>query len=187
MIKENFRLPWKCVYPGDRDKDFIIVNNYYAWYYTYGKIYRPKSYMEIGVRLGYSTIAVGLGSKELTDIYLFDNNSGEYRLKEGEKNIKKMLPCTRIHLYLTDTQKMNTLNFKVDMAHIDGAHTREGVKHDLHLVSKCINLGGWVIIDDTKWKHIHDGVCDFLIENKNFKYLEHIDSLRGNVLLLRKI
>jgi hypothetical protein len=121
----------------------------------------------------------------LKNVYLYDNNSGEFNLNDGLKNIKKVLHNVQFKTFILDTQKITELNCFADMAHIDGEHTKIGVYNDLKLIAKCINLNGVVIIDDTKWIHIKEGVLDFLNEVKDFALYEEINNLRGHILLQR--
>lgn len=121
----------------------------YEMYYTIGARTCPLSILEIGVRFGYSLYCMCKGSYYINKIYGFDN---EYDL-EGSLEVAR----TRLrdwegslHLFKIDTQRAHSLpvDGTVDLAHIDGWHTEDGVYHDCQLVKPHLKKGSFLLIDD---------------------------------------
>jgi predicted O-methyltransferase YrrM len=135
--------------PIDDGVDWLGKGTYIA-YYAIGQYLRPKSIVEIGVRYGYSLESMRRGSGETKHIFCFDNEqdclgSGEYVF-----NKLKDVELETLDVINANTQAINSLNInmKIDLGHIDGCHTFDGVYHDCILVSKVMKRNGVILVDD---------------------------------------
>jgi len=134
----------------------------YEYYFTYAQQFRPAVVVEIGVQRGYSAIAFLLGYPEIKRLYLFDNDADGYPLAEAVRQIERaktdLGSTAELVPVLLDTQSVGALPVPgpVNLAHVDGRHTREAASHDLGLVAPLIAPGGRIVMDDL-W---HPGVLE---------------------------
>jgi len=140
----------------DRNKPYITNKNYYEWYYALGKYYQPESFLEIGVRFGYSMMSVVTGAIDtIKHVQGYDNESyGETRDKVASSN---QIARDHMELLLTgknikfDIDRMDTvkelgeLSRSYDLIHIDGDHSYKGAQHDMDLT---IGKAKVIMVDD---------------------------------------
>lgn len=125
-----------------------IGRDTYKIYWAIGRAFKPESYLEIGVRFGHSILAVAKGSGTLKTAYGFDN---ELDITNGLKfaDVKIRPFVADLHLTKADTQTLTALEVPpVDIAHVDGMHTYDGVRHDCELAWAALKPGGLMLIDD---------------------------------------
>lgn len=135
------------IHPADIGQPWMNQDTYRI-YWAIGRAFKPTSYLEIGVRFGYSIQAVATGSGRLKTAYGFDN---EYDLAGSLDIARSRLASIveNLHLQKYDTQSLATLgNVPTDIAHIDGWHTRQGVYHDCQLAFPQVKANGLLLIDD---------------------------------------
>lgn len=164
--------------------------NYYEWYYTYSYTLHPGIVAEIGVQRGYSAISMLMGYPAMRRLYLFDNESYGYSLATAVQQIRqaqiKIYSFTDIQAFLLDTQKVGALPIPngLDLAHVDGDHTRDGAMHDLELVARLINPGGCIILDDLNQPEVERAAVAFMDAHREFihqripTYTQHQLSIR---------
>ncbi|MHA1948697.1 MAG: class I SAM-dependent methyltransferase [Candidatus Thorarchaeota archaeon] len=127
---------------------YITDGNYYEWYYTVAQHYKPTSYLEIGVRFGYSTLAVLAGASGSVELMRgYDNESYEKGSNaKASANINKFAgDDVDVNIITQSTQELNSIDGFWDLVHVDGAHGYGGCQHDMDLlIDKCKVM----IIDD---------------------------------------
>lgn len=138
----------------EENKDYVLGQNYYEWYWSYSNQIKPKNVLEIGVKWGYSSIAMGLGYNLIENLYLYDNEAKGIPLRLAVENIQTAMPYTKIF-----PQVLNTLNidknsvhfdFKFDIIHIDGGHSYQAALNDIEWTHEHLSDCGIIIVDDTK-------------------------------------
>jgi len=189
----------KYIHEEDLDLPQFYSYDYYEWYYTYGKLFKPKTLLEIGVRRGYSAISLGLGSQQIEEYFLIDNAEDGVPLAEGGANIQTAFPKAKINMLQQNSQDIKNISefvpTFVDMVHIDGRHDFKGATNDLKLTySICSNI---IVLDDVghhkneqgieKYIHgIEEAILYFLAAHKEFVINSHICNWTGNIILQRR-
>jgi hypothetical protein len=141
----------------DRGEAYLQNKGTYAWYWAIGRVLQPRTVAEIGVRFGYSALAIAKGAEEATGYYGFDNESYVPGcLAIAWRALKRCYPMTFTNR--TDTQGVTHDSFLdllpsygIDLFHIDGDHTYEGAHNDLLLALAGTTEGGYILIDDVDY------------------------------------
>ncbi len=119
----------------------------------------PSSFLEVGVRRGWSTAAVALASPECK-IYAFDEWHENYGGSPNpgpqfvQSELAKFGYTKPIHFISGDSHKTLRQFFTdnpsrtVDMVLIDGDHSVDGANQDLRDTMPFINVGGVMVFDD---------------------------------------
>jgi len=162
--------------------DYVWSGNCFEWYYALSKIIQPKSFMEIGVRFGFSFLPTLLGSTNLEyalgwDLETYGNNEA------AKENIKKYYTGNCIwELQHIDSQQMSELPQFFDLVSIDGCHDYECKIHDLNIVSKN---SLYTIIDDYDYHpQVRDAVTYWMKNNiEKIEWSLYIPSFRGTQLI----
>jgi predicted O-methyltransferase YrrM len=156
----------------DRTADWI--ENVYTWLYAIAAVVQPRSIAEIGVRYGYSAVALLHGARHATSYYGFDNETyvpGSLRVAAGAL---QALPAagdaaSRLQWCLVrcNTQREERLLCApVDLFNVDGDHTEAGCLHDLHLAHAATRPGGWIVVDDYDYHpEVRRAVQQFIVEH----------------------
>jgi len=123
-----------------------LKTNYYNFYYSYGRHFKPKNIYEIGVRTGYTAYFLLLGSKALKyrgiDLETYKVDSTKLALK-----LLKQV-CNNIDISICDSHTLKALDEKYDLIHIDGDHSYDGKIQDLELSLNNLSDNGVIIVDD---------------------------------------
>jgi len=165
--------------------EYIKCCNYYEWYYSIAKRVNPKSYFEIGVRLGYSMGVVISASPNMEYVEGWDNESyTPNSIQMAEKNIRDTVITDKITLNLlhkdSQLEKTPPSGF-FDLVHIDGDHRPEGVYHDICLVMGCCRI---CMIDDYYNTDTAKGINKFIKDHSAIiKNSTTIDTVRGMCVL----
>lgn len=183
--------------PSDPTATLQRVDDYHKIYqlkYDICKAKNPKRIAEIGVRAGYSAWTFLQACPNAT-YYGFDANNGTHGGAGGEdgsywKWAESILSGygDAITLSEIDTQKVDHLILSdIDLFHVDGDHTVQGVMHDLDLAVQAINDDGWILVDDIVYlEDVAKGATKWLFNNRD-KFDSHfIMSLRGDIIIWRK-
>ena len=137
-----------------------------------------NSFLEIGVHNGGSSILVIDGNDNLKEVYGIDLFSDMYSIDKHlnlEKfdryqyfrrddlsinktvsNLQKFLPDTvalnlvQGNTYFDDTEEKfkSILNSPLDLIHIDGDHTADGIRNDFNRYSKYLKKNKFLVFDD---------------------------------------
>lgn len=58
----------------------------------------------------------------------------------------------------------------IDILHIDGNHNEMNVSRDILLYTHLVKKGGYIIMDDSNWESVKNGINNFLLSN--FKLIQ---------------
>lgn len=109
---------------------------------------QPRAIFEIGVRAGYSALAMLLAAPDAM-LLGWDADRGDYGGLAGY--VERVRPWLEAHapgrttVEIRDSQRELALPARFDLAHIDGDHSHEGTLHDIAL---CAPFCRWLLIDD---------------------------------------
>jgi predicted O-methyltransferase YrrM len=162
--------------------DYVWSGNCFEWYYAIAKTIKPKTFMEIGVRFGFSFLPTMLGSENLEyalgwDLETYGNNEiarnniGEYYKGNCKWEIE--------HL---DSQEQTQLPQFFDLVSIDGCHDYNCKIHDLKL---AMENSHYVILDDYDYHtDVRNSVSQFMRDYSNrIEWALYIPTFRGSQLI----
>lgn len=144
----------------DKDAQYIIGGNYYEWYAGMSAMIQPKAIAEIGVRYGYSMMAMLASISEVTDIQilLIDNELSGVSLTQAWLKIDHMLQTEKFPINVFPTlmkldsrclQPFTRPTGQYDLIHIDGGHDAHTLLHDLDwAMSALVREKGLIVVDD---------------------------------------
>lgn len=145
---------------GEENADYVASNNCYEWYLSYPLNLRRNTarILEIGVRYGYSAVAMMMGAtsrSSLVEYWGFDDGSYGADPLQQKDRIQSLFSPGSIEMVLrrVNTQDVGRLDGVIgsfDILHVDALHTAggEGEVHDLKLVAPFLKRGGIIIVDD---------------------------------------
>ena len=160
------------------DEWFVDLNKIYRWYWAVGAMIKPESVLELGVRYGYSAVALlrGLlataGSCDIPYIGVDSECDGIPSNAIAAKNLRWLNPQAAILKYSTADPELNSTIQSVrgrglpfDLIHIDGDHSEAGIINEL-AIAKIWSTGNTIIlVDDCNTDHINKAVTDFCCES----------------------
>lgn len=165
--------------------DYVWSGNCFEWYYAIGKFLQPKTFLEIGVRFGFSFLPLMIGSQKLEYCVGWDNE--EYgNNKYAIENIKQYYKGNaKFEILTVDSHDFVKLPMFFDIVSIDGDHTYNGKILDLELT---LGNSKYVIIDDYDYHRDVRNATDFFIEKYEDKILSchYFKSFRGTLLIIYK-
>lgn len=166
--------------------DISIFNGHYgsSTYYAdlagLGKKYAPQRVLEIGVRYGYSGIAITSGAltdgapppvtyvgldAEFFSGHTNDQEYGNYRSNAvAAENFKRFRPGVEATFFTCDTRQglpEEVLAQQFDLINVDGDHSYEGAYGDLRQVWPLLAPGGLIVVDDTGMVDVKRAVEQF--------------------------
>ena len=166
--------------------DYIWCGNYYEWNYAISKVLQPKSYLEIGVRFGFSFLPTLLGSEKLEyalgwDLETYGNNT--IAINNLNKYYKGNCKWEILHI---NSQEQDKLPQFFDLINIDGCHDRNCKIHDLKL---AMNQSKYVILDDYDYIPQVREATDFFLKEYRYRidWNEYLPTFRGTQLIKFKI
>lgn len=162
--------------------DYVWSKNCFEWYYAIAKAVQPKTFMEIGVRFGFSFLPTLVGCDSLEyalgwdletygDNNIANENIGKYY--EGKCNWE---------IQHVDSQIQTVLPQHFDLISIDGCHDYECKIHDLELAMENTT---YVILDDYDYHNdVRRSIDDFLKKyDHRIEYAEYIETFRGSMFI----
>jgi len=165
----------------DEHRSYICSENYYEFYYAISKYFKPKTILEIGVRLGYSFASMYAGSFD-TIKYMegWDNCSYvENSVEISKINLKNFIKCD-FNILDIDSH-IQIMKEYYDLIHIDGDHTYDGAIKDLELTKLHAKT---IIVDDyAAFDTVKNAVNDFVRQNNLENKLSYIPSCQGMAVL----
>lgn len=196
-MKSDFVFNEKIIFPKDptfSKKQLEVYKKIYAVKYEICKEQNPRFIAEIGVRAGYSAWAFLQACPDA--FYLgFDANNGTHGGQGGKdgryfKWAEKILDGFgfTFNLVQLDTQTVNKLGINdVELFHVDGDHTINGVMHDLDLAFKAISNDGLILVDDIDYlATVKQGVFLWIDKMLEVIKVEKRESPRGEMLIRKK-
>lgn len=195
-------VPREC-FNHDENTDYLHSGNCFEWNYAVAKAIRPKSYLEVGVRFGYSfipTLYGGMPSLRIAigwDLETYGNN------QIARQNIKNYGPSYTfgdgygnlcgITIEHQDSQKIQELPQFFDLIYIDGCHDYDCKMHDLRLtVGKC----KYVYLDDYDYLvDVRRATDDFMREvgtdgwgkSSIIEWAAYLPTFRGSWIIKYKV
>jgi hypothetical protein len=162
--------------------DYVFCKNYYEWNYAIAKYIQPKTFLEIGVRFGFSFLPSLVGSDRLEyalgwDLETYGDN------KIANENIAKYYNGScKWEIQKVDSQKVDVLPQKFDFINIDGCHDYDCKKHDLNLA--MVNCR-YALLDDYDYhSYVKESIDDFIKENEDkIESSIYIPTFRGSKLI----
>lgn len=140
--------------------------------FSAAKVLRPDSYLEIGVCEGDSLVSLLKGHLETRKIHLIDDFGGKYggTGRGNDLHIRKILDLpkfNRLNSAMIWSEKSKDVlpvliekDHRFDLITVDGDHSENGAREDLHSCWELLNPGGFIIFDDT--------------EHPNHRYLKRV-------------
>ena len=160
--------------PGDT---FIDTDETYTWYRAIAAAKAPKQILELGVRYGYSGIAMLQGAR-------WAGAMANYVGVDGEVDGVVSSEIARLNLRgyeCIQILKLNTRNVDIvnaginglgtfDIVHIDGNHSVDGVRNEMGIALMWSRPKGLIVVDDCDVPHIKAAV-DKLCADYGIDYL----------------
>lgn len=162
--------------------DYVWSGNCFEWYYAISKIIQPKTFMEIGVRFGFSFLPTLMGSEKLEYALGWDLETyGDNQI--ATENISKYYKgdC-KWEIKCVDSQIEKELPQFFDLISIDGCHDYDCKIHDLNIAMKNSK---YAILDDYDYHtDVRNSVSQFMRDNvKNIEWSLYIPTFRGSQLI----
>lgn len=162
--------------------DYVYSGNCFEWYWALGKVIQPKSFLEIGVRFGFSFLPSIQSSDKIEyalgwDLETYGNNT------IANQNIGKYYNGNaKWEIQHIDSQLQNELPQFFDLVSIDGCHDFDCKIHDLKL---CIGKSSYVILDDYDYHQEVRNSTDLFIKehSEHIEWEEYLPTFRGSKLI----
>ena len=162
--------------------DYTHSGNCFEWYYAIAKTIQPKTFMEIGVRFGFSFLPTLVGSDSLEyalgwDLETYGNNA------IAQKNISDYYSGScKWELQHEDSQAKTELPQFFDLVSIDGCHDYNCKIHDLKL---AMVSSRYAILDDYDYHtDVRNSTNRFMRDHaKNIEWGLYIPTFRGTMLI----
>lgn len=162
--------------------DYILSGNCFEWYYAIAKTLQPKTFMEIGVRFGFSFLPTLVGSEQLEyalgwDLETYGNND------IAKRNISHYYSGNcKWELDHVDSQEKTELPQFFDLVSIDGCHDYNCKIHDLKLAMRSSR---YAILDDYDYHtDVRNSTNQFMRDHvANIEWGLYIPTFRGTMLI----
>lgn len=162
--------------------DYTHSGNCFEWYYAISKTIKPKTFMEIGVRFGFSFLPTLVGSEQLEyalgwDLETYGNNT------IARDNIGQYYTGNcKWELDHVDSQEKQELPQFFDLVSIDGCHDYNCKIHDLKL---AMANSHYAVLDDYDYHtDVRNSTNQFMRDNvKNIEWGLYIPTFRGSMLI----
>jgi len=163
--------------------DYVWSGNCFEWYWALGKVIQPKSFLEIGVRFGFSFLPTIQASTQLEyalgwDLETYGNNN-----IETTNHIQKYYNGNaKWEIKSIDSQIQTELPQFFDLISIDGCHDYDCKVRDLKL---CIGKCNYVILDDYDYHSDVRNSTDFFLgtHSEYIEWDEYLPTFRGSKLI----
>jgi len=163
--------------------DYTLSGNCFEWYWALGKVIQPKSFLEIGVRFGFSFLPTIQASTQLEyalgwDLETYGNNN-----IETTNHIQKYYNgSAKWEIKSIDSQIQTELPQFFDLISIDGCHDYDCKVRDLKL---CIGKCNYVILDDYDYHTDVRNSTDFFLHrySEHIEWQEYLPTFRGSMLI----
>ena len=164
--------------------DYVWSGNCFEWYWALGKTIQPKTFMEIGVRFGFSFLPTIQSSANLEyalgwDLETYGDNFNDMATENIQKYYYGDAKWEIKHI---DSQNETELPGFFDLISIDGCHDYDCKVHDLKL---CINKCNYVILDDYDYHADVKNSTDFFLHTyaEHIEWQEYLPTYRGSMLI----
>lgn len=160
-------------------------NQYHAKWDAVRQV-QPKVIAEIGVRAGYSALAMLLAAPAARYIG-FEADRGNFGGEVGltRRAIPSVLAGFAHEVRYVDSQTLSRIDEPVDLFHVDGDHSYDGTAHDLELAWGCAAV---VLVDDYDYIRAVQAATDHFIVVHRLVYpfcqMLSDGGFRGSMMLL---
>ena len=147
------------------DRWFVDAHDTYTWYRAVAMKLQPRRIAELGVRYGYSAIALIRGARPESFVGIDGEADGVVSNSTALQNItdsRNTTDVTRlthvtIHTFNTRNQFRAIVGAigECDMIHVDADHSREGILRELDIARRVCRTGA-ILVDDCDVPHILD-------------------------------
>lgn len=165
--------------------DYVFSGNCFEWYWALGKALQPKTFLEIGVRFGFSFLPTIQSSRKAEyalgwDLETYGNN--KIAIDNIGRHYKGNCKWEILHI---DSQEQKELPQHFDLVSIDGCHDYDCKVHDLKL---CIGKCDYVILDDYDYHNDVRMSTDYFLRQyaEHIEWNEYIPTFRGSQLIKYK-
>lgn len=162
--------------------DYVWSGNCFEWYYAISKVIQPKTFMEIGVRFGFSFLPSMIGGNRLEyalgwDLETYGNNTIAI-----DNLTKYYTGPSKWEILHVDSQLQTELPLFFDLVSIDGCHEYDGKIHDLKM---AMIKSRYVILDDYDYIPVVRQAVDYFIKEykNNIEWNEYIPTFRGSQII----
>lgn len=135
---------------GDRFEDWHW-EEYYPRYVAWSKLVKPRAILEMGVRYGYTALALLAPLAEARPLFVGIDNESYVpgSLAVASQLLAIHAPWASVRLLKQSTcQELQEAPGEFDLIHVDGDHSYEGALLDLRLALDRLAPGGVIIVDD---------------------------------------
>lgn len=125
----------------------------------------PKVIAEIGVRAGYSALAMLLAAPQAHYVGI-EQDRGQFGGEPGitERAVGTVLAGFDYEIVYMDSQQLHQLPFHADFFHVDGDHSYDGAWHDLELAWR---YSRFVLVDDYDYiRSVQAAVDHFIVTHR---------------------
>ncbi len=176
------------VHPDDKkDPEVMAVmasHHYYSIYRDLAALVQPTSILEIGVRYGYSGIAMLMGAGREAKFVGIDREFWKNSNAWAMTGLRSFTDGP-VELFDTDTRISDTLSMhgNFQLAHIDGDHASQFAIHDLDLVDEVLDADGTIIVDDMIMPELYQTCLTWA--GKRHYEVRLIQSLQGTLVITK--
>lgn len=148
---------WALIGPAAQpEDDFLMDSATYGWYFAVAAAKAPNKILEIGVKWGYSALAMIAGARDVGVDPQFVGVDGEVDglacIEVATKNLARV--NAKFLLLKADTRnvpethaRINGIN-TVDIVHVDGDHSEIGIQNELEIAMMWVKPTGLILVDD---------------------------------------
>jgi hypothetical protein len=162
---------------------------------------KPIKYAEIGSHVGSSALTVKYFNGNAS-IFCYDAPNSGWGGVDSESAFRRNLSSFSKTSYSVGNSQSKLCQSNIeyngpyDIFLVDGDHSSEGARIDLHLAYKCVKKGGYIIFDDTSHhsylKSVFEKFCkehkasDYCVVENLTAVEIRLDVLRRGVAIMRK-
>ena len=162
--------------------DYTLSGNCFEWYYAIAKAIQPKTFMEIGVRFGFSFLPTLVASENIKyalgwDLETYGNNTiAKNNIAEFYKGHCKW------EIEHMDSQEETQLPQFFDLVSIDGCHDYNCKIHDLKL---AMANSRYAILDDYDYHtDVRNSINQFMRDHvSKIEWGLYLPTFRGSMLI----
>lgn len=146
---------------------FLDLTDTYSWYFAVAAACAPQRILELGVRYGYSLIAMAKGAlwagmrPDLVGVDLeADGVETNALARHYVQQETQLVP----RIFKLDTKQQPTVDAAINdlgtyqLAHVDGDHSAEGVAAELAIALRWLRPTGLLLVDDMDSSPVADAV-----------------------------
>lgn len=172
--------------PEDGERPTDAYKQQYYVKFDVSRLAKPRVIAEIGVRAGYSGLAMLLAAPEARYIG-FEADKGTFGGVQGftAAAVPRVLAGFKHEIRYVDSQTLSRIDDEIDLFHVDGDHSYDGTMHDLELAWACSQ---YVLVDDYDFiRPVQAAVDHFIVTHRlAFPAVQALSDggFRGSMLML---